>query len=225
MFQVKVGFFSRTTSVISGELNKGRRMLGIGIWWQIFIPLWMWNGCQWLRADEQLDRFARKRWLKGGDWEEVFCYQQLPSIVRSLFSGLRSPINVSLGFRGQHRCRSVLTFLCSLKTSTLLVHPCSVAKSALAPHPQPPPLSFSFPRQEEDWFFYFSGFLLLCCRIYPQKIGNPSLKDAGEWLIFCLFSFAGNTWNCGNQEVQGQWRYIYTFYVLFLWLEYGRDRI
>ena len=37
MLQLKEGFFSPTTSVNSGGLNKGRGMLMIGIWWQIFV--------------------------------------------------------------------------------------------------------------------------------------------------------------------------------------------
>lgn len=93
------------------------------------------------------------------------------------------------------------------------------------------PFSFSFPDEackvvrktiaerinewlgmERRWrrvYFSLSGSLLLCSRIYPQATGIPSLENMGEWLSFCLFSFAGNTWNCGNQEIQGQWRYIF----------------
>jgi len=62
-------------------------------------------------------------------------------------------------------------------------------------------------------YFLFSKFLLLCFRIYLQTVGIPSLKNTREWLFFCLFSFAGNAWNCGNQEIQGQWRYIYIFFL------------
>lgn len=114
---------------------------------------------------------------------------------------------------------SSLFLLCPVLLKTLIVkmYVSCIACQCLFFAPLPPPfLSFlgnvSKVGEKGFWIRAMDGWRCLVFVLVPLPTDNfDSQLGLENNFPSASFSFAGNTWNCGNQEIQGQWRYIYIF--------------